>query len=341
MLKEMIGRIIERKNMTRGEAKDVMDVIMGGAATPAQIGCFLTAMRMKGETVEEITGFALSMRENATRITPDVPFLVDTCGTGGDGANTFNISTAAAFVASAAGIPVAKHGNRSVSSKSGSADVLEELGIVIDIPQQSVCRSIEEIGIGFMFAPRFHGAMKHAIGPRRELGIRTIFNLLGPLTNPASVQGQLMGVYSGELTEPMAEVLYNLGTERALVIHGLDGLDEISISAPTRVSELKNGSISTHIINPENFGYAKAGADSVKGTDPKANAAMILSVFRGEKGPRRDIVELNAGAAIYVGKGAETIAEGVRRAAMIIDSGKALKKLGELAEYTRACAEAV
>ena len=336
MLKEIISKIIKKEDLTRSEAKDVMDYIMSGSATSAQIGGFLTAIRMKGETVDEITGFAMSMRENASRISPKVSFLIDTCGTGGDGANTFNISTAAAFVASAAGVGVAKHGNRSVSSKSGSADVLEELGVIINLPKEDVCHCIEDIGIGFMFAPSFHGAMKYAIGPRRELGVRTVFNILGPLTNPAGVEGQLMGVYSAELTEPMAKVLKNLGVKHAMVINSEDGLDEISISAPTKVTEVVDGNIRTYTINPEDYGFSKRNLSDVSGIDPKKNADMIISLFKGEKGAKRDIVILNAGAAIYIGNKAKTLSDGIKMAAKIIDDGSAYKKLNELIEYTNA-----
>ncbi|MDD5017435.1 MAG: anthranilate phosphoribosyltransferase [Eubacteriales bacterium] len=335
MIKETIARILDREDLTREQAKAVMDHIMSGSATPAQIGGFLTALRMKGETVEEITGFALSMRGNAKNISPDVEYLIDTCGTGGDGAHTFNISTAAAIVAGAAGISVAKHGNRSVSSRSGSADVLEELGVTIDLPPDDVCRCIEEVGIGFMFAPGFHGAMKHAIGPRRELGVRTVFNVLGPLTNPAGAEGQLMGVYGAGMTEPMAIVLKNLGVRRAMVVHSQDGLDEISASAPTKVAELEDGAVRTYMIRPEDLGFIKSDIADVKGEGPKANADIIISLLGGEKGPKRDVLLLNAGAAIYVGNGAGSLGEGIRRAAEVIDNGGALKKLQELIAYTR------
>ncbi len=335
MFKETISKILDRQDLTREQAREAMNEIMGGKATPAQIGGFLTAMRMKGETVDEITGFAQSMRENAQTISPDVPFLTDTCGTGGDGAHTFNISTAAAIVASAAGVPVAKHGNRSVSSSSGSADVLEKLGVAIDLGPNDVSRCIEEIGLGFMFAPVFHGAMKHAIGPRRELGVRTVFNMLGPLTNPAGAGGQLMGVYSEELTEPVAKVLGNLGVKRAMVVYSRDGLDEISVCAPTTVSELKDGEINTYSIDPEEYGFSKAGGADIKGEGAEQNAQIITALLKGEKGAKRDILLINAGAAIYIGGGAGTIAEGIEKAAEAIDSGKAYKKLRQLVDFTR------
>jgi anthranilate phosphoribosyltransferase len=335
MFKETISSIIERRDLTREQAKAVMDEIMCGRATPAQIGGFLTAMRMKGETVDEITGFALSMRENAQTISPSVPFLTDTCGTGGDGANTFNISTAAAIVASAAGVAVAKHGNRSVSSSSGSADVLEKLGVAIDLGPQDVARCIEETGIGFMFAPVFHGAMKHAIGPRRELGVRTVFNMLGPLTNPAAAGGQLLGVYSEELTQPVAKVLYNLGVQRAMVVCSRDGLDEISVCAPTLVSELKSGEIKTYLLNPEEYGFPIRKSREIKGEGPEQNAGIIVALLNGEAGAKRDILLLNAGAAIYIGGVAESLKEGITQAAEAIDSGKAYKKLRQLIEFTK------
>lgn len=339
MFKEAISKIVEGKDLSMAQARDVMDEIMGGRATPAQIGGFLTAMRMKGETVDEITGFARSMRNNAHTISPKVPFLTDTCGTGGDGAHTFNISTAAAIVASAAGVPVAKHGNRSVSSSSGSADVLEKLGVVIDLCPQDVARCIEETGLGFMFAPVFHGAMRHAIGPRRELGVRTVFNMLGPLTNPAGAGGQLMGVYSEELTEPVAKVLGNLGVKHAMVVCSRDGLDEISICAATQVSELKDGKIKTYLIDPEEYGFSKAGSGEIKGESPDHNARIITALLKGERGAKKDILLLNAGAAIYIGGRKETLAEGIAHAAQAIDSGKAYEKLQQLVEFTR-CAKA-
>jgi anthranilate phosphoribosyltransferase len=336
MIKEMIVKLMENKHMTQVEAKAAMDAIMGGEATQAQIGSFLTALRLKGETVEEITGFALSMREKAIKSLPDVPYLIDTCGTGGDNAHTFNISTGAAIIAAAAGVHVAKHGNRSVSSRCGSADVLEALGVRIELPAQTAARCIEETGFGFLFAQLFHGAMKHAAGPRRELGIRTVFNLLGPLTNPAGAQGQLMGVYEGALTETVANVLKNLGTERAMVIHSLDGLDEISVCGKTKVSELKDGGIVTYELDPRGFGMPQRLPGEITGEGPKENAASIHSVFEGAQGAKRDILLLNAGAAIYVGKKAKDIAEGVTLAKQAVDSGAAMQKLNEIITFTNA-----
>jgi len=334
MLKNIICKLINLENLEKAEIMEAMEHIMEGRATPAQIGSFLTALKLKGETIDEITGCAEVMREKALRINPNVPFCIDTCGTGGDGACTFNVSTAAAFVASAAGIPVAKHGNRSVSSKSGSADVLENLGVDINLQPSDVEECIEEIGIGFLFAPVFHMSMKHAAGPRRELGFRTIFNILGPLTNPANVKGQILGVYHKNLAEPVARVLLNLGVERAMVVHGLDGIDEISVSDETFVCEIKDGKIESYVIDPEMFGLRRALKDEVKGGDAVENAKIILSLFSGEKGPKRDMLLINSAAALYIGKAVNSIREGIELAEWVIDSGKALKKLEELSEFT-------
>ncbi|NSW90991.1 MAG: anthranilate phosphoribosyltransferase [Firmicutes bacterium] len=334
MLKYAIQKLIDKRNLEETEIMDAMDHIMEGRATQAQIGSFLTALRLKGETIEEITGCARVMRDKAYRINPRVSFSIDTCGTGGDGSNTFNISTASAFVAAAAGIPVAKHGNRSVSSKSGSADVLEALGIDITISANEVEESIEKVGIGFMFAPMFHKSMKHAAGPRKELGFRTIFNILGPLTNPANVKGQVVGVFSKELTRPIAEVLLKLGIERAMVIHGLDGLDEISLGHETLVSEVKEGIIRNYVINPEMFGLKRIDKTEVTGGSSEDNAKIIMSLFRGEKGPKRDVVLINSAAALCVGGAVNTLAEGIELAAWLIDSGMALRKLEELRDFT-------
>lgn len=338
MLKSYINKIIERVNLTEKEAVEAMSLIMEGNATPAQIGSFITALRMKGETIEEITGFARVMRMKAERIYPNVDFSVDTCGTGGDGANTFNVSTAAAFVVAAAGVPVAKHGNRSVSSKCGSADVLEALGCRIELRPDQVKQCIEDIGIGFMFAPNFHKSMKNAAGPRRELGIRTVFNILGPLTNPACAKGQLLGVFRPELTEVMASVLARLGTERALVVHGCDGLDEISLGGPTMVTELNCGEVTGFVIKPEDFGLKRTDVDRIKGGDKVQNAGIIMEILRGKKHAGRDMVVLNSAAALYVGKKADSIIEGVGLSHDIIDSGKALKKLTEFVELTNSMA---
>lgn len=336
MLKKYICKIIEKINLTEQEAEEAMSIIMEGNATPAQMGGFLTAMRMKGETIDEITGFARTMRKKAELINPKVSFSVDTCGTGGDCANTINISTGAAFVVSAAGIAVAKHGNRSVSSKCGSADVLEELGCRIDLQPDSVSKCIEDIGIGFMFAPVFHKSMKNVAVPRKELGVRTVFNILGPLTNPANAQGQLLGVYKKELADTMAEVLCNLGTKRAVIVHGSDGLDEITLSGPTFVTELKDGQIINYVICPDDFGISKAEIDKIRGGEKADNALIIRQVLNGEnRGAARDAIILNSAAALYVGQKVNDISEGVAAAKEIIDSGMAEKKLEEFIEYSQ------
>ena len=331
-IQDAIARLIEAEDLTRDETVGAMDQIMSGNATDAQIGAFLIAMRLKGETVEEITGAAEVMREKATRIATRHEVVVDTCGTGGDHSGTFNISTAAAFVAAGAGLCVAKHGNRAASSLCGSADVLKALGVNIEATPEAVGRCLDEVGIGFLFAPALHGAMKYAIGPRREIGARTIFNVLGPLTNPAGARRQLIGVYSGDLTETLAGVLGRLGSERAFVVHGLDGLDEITLTGPTRVSELRDGSVSTCEIAPEDFGFSRAGAEDLKGGDADTNAGILLSVLKGEAGPRRDIVLLNAAAAIAAGGLAGDIPEGVGIAREAVDSGRAMAKLEKLRE---------
>lgn len=334
-MKHAISKVVGRENLTEAEAEAAMKCIMSGGATQAQISAFLTALRMKGETIGEITAFARVMREFAARITPKVDsILVDTCGTGGDKVKTFNISTAAMFVAAGAGIRIAKHGNRSVTSKAGSADVVEAMGVQIDLPPGEVQRCIETIGVGFMFAPRFHGAMKHAIGPRREMGIRTIFNILGPLTNPASAQGQVMGVYDGALTEKLAQVLTRLGCKRAMVVYGLDGIDEVSTLGETQISEIEDSKVSTYTISPEDFGLARTRSEAIAGKNLAENARMLLEVLRGEKGPRRDIVLLNAAAAIVVGGKAHDLHGGIAVAIDAIDSGSAYKKLVQLIEAT-------
>lgn len=330
-----IRKLIEQKNLTEAEAEAAMKCLMSGEATQAQIGSFLTALRMKGETIGEITAFARVMREFAARITPKVDdILVDTCGTGGDKVKTFNISTAAMFVAAGAGIRIAKHGNRSVTSKAGSADVVEAMGVQIDLSSDEVQRCIETVGIGFMFAPRFHGAMKHAIGPRREMGIRTVFNILGPLTNPASARAQVMGVFDGALTEKLAQVLGRLGCRRAMVVYGLDGLDEISTLGETQISEFDGSKVRTYTISPEEFGLARTRSEAIAGKDLTENVKMLLKVLRGEKGPRRDIVLLNAAAAILVGGKVRDLREGIAVAADAIDSGRAYEKLVQLIEAT-------
>ncbi|MBM3237706.1 anthranilate phosphoribosyltransferase [Candidatus Poribacteria bacterium] len=334
IIQEAIQKVVNGENLTEQEAIDVMNIIMSGEVTPAQIASFITALRLKGETIEEITGCARVMREKATKIYTNLPLVVDTCGTGGDGAHTFNISTTAALVAAGADVPIAKHGNRSVSSRCGSADVLKTLGVNIKVEPDVVGRCIDEIGIGFLFAPLLHGAMKYAIGPRREIGIRTIFNILGPLTNPAGAQAQVLGVYDANLTEPLAKVLKNLGSKHVFVVHGKDGLDEITTTTDTQISELANGKVRTYTLAPIGLGVPKAKTQDLIGGTPEENAAMMLDVLQGKPGPKRDIVLLNAAAAIVAGGKAGNLRKGIAIAADAIDSGKALEKLEALKEMT-------
>jgi anthranilate phosphoribosyltransferase len=330
-IQEAIGAVVAGKNLTVAQAIDVFAGIMSGIATDAQIAAFIIALRLKGETPEEITGAASVMREKATRIVPEkCEHCVDTCGTGGDGANTFNVSTAAAFVAAGAGAIVAKHGNRAVSSKCGSADVLEALGVAINLSPEKMKACLDTVGIAFLFAPTLHKAMKYAIGPRREIGIRTIFNILGPLTNPALAQHQLLGVFSEKLTLTMATVLNNMGTRRAFVVHGMDGLDEISVSGPTIVAEIKDGAVKSYPITPDEFGISRAPLSAIAGGTPAENAASIRALFDGEKGPRRDITVLNAAFAITAAGIAATPKEGITLACKSIDSGAARHKLEQL-----------
>lgn len=334
-LTAVIQKLINRENLSEDEAENSMKHIMSGKATPVQISSFLTALRLKGETVKEITAFARVMRQFATQIAPRVRgTLVDTCGTGGDRVKTFNISTAVAFVAAGAGIPIAKHGNRSVTSKAGSADVLETLGVKIDIGPQMVEQCIEKIGFGFMFAPVFHRAMKYATPVRREIGIRTVFNVLGPLTNPANAQAQVLGVYDPDLTEKIASVLEGLGVKHAMVVHGLDGLDEISNIGRTLISELKDGRVRSRLAEPADFGFGRAKAWDIRGYDREGNAILMLKLLQGGNGPRRDIVLMNSAAAIIVGGKASNFEEGVEVAREAIDSGKAYEKLRALIRTT-------
>ena len=351
MMKEAINRAIGREDLAEEMMLSVMGEIMEGRATPAQIGSFVTALRMKGETVEEITGAARAVRAKATRlnlnkdllnidrdeINVDDETILDTCGTGGDGTNTFNVSTATAFVAAGAGVRVAKHGNRAVSSRCGSADVLKNLGVRLDINHSSVESCINQVGIGFLYAPLYHGAMKYAAGPRREIGIRTIFNLLGPLTNPAGATAQVLGVYSEELTEKMAEVLHRLGTREAFVVCGEGTFDEISICGPTRVSHLKDNRTETYTITPEEFGYGRARPEDIRGGNATENARIIREILAGRKGPKRDMVILNSAAA-FVASGLDTdFLEGKTRAEEAIDSGRAEEKLQSLIDFTGQC----
>ncbi len=335
MLKEAIMKTSLREDLTREEMELAMEEIMAGKATSAQIASLFTALKMKGETVAEITGAATVMRRNAIRIpiknngTP----LLDTCGTGGDGAGTFNISTTVAFIIAAAGVRVAKHGNRSVSSSCGSADVLKALGADLDQPPEVVGKCISETGFGFLFAPKFHLAMKHAAGPRQEMGIRTMFNLLGPLTNPAGASCQLLGVYDPGLTEVIANALLGLGTRSAMVVHGMDGLDEISLSGPTKISRLESQTVTTTMFDPTELGFRATNVEDISGGDPSENARHLMDVLKGEPGPRRDIAVVNAAAALVVAEKAEDMREGVSMATQALDSGRAQQKLTEFLEF--------
>ena len=330
MIREAIAKVVQMENLNEAEMMEVMDEVMEGQATPAQIASLITALRIKGETIAEVTGAARIMRQKATRIDARSPVIVDTCGTGGDGRNTFNISTTAAFVVAAAGLTVAKHGNRAVSSGCGSADVLEALGVNISAAPEIVEECVQQIGIGFLFAPRLHGAMKYAIGPRREIGIRTIFNMLGPLTNPAGATCQLIGVYDPRLTEMFAGVLKNLGTKRAFVVHGSDGLDEATITGETRVSELRDGMISTYNIDPADLFGEIHSIEALRGGDATANARITKDVLTGQIGACRQIVLLNAALAIVAGEKAGSLQEGIQVAANAIAGGAARKKLQAL-----------
>ena len=329
-IKQAIQTVIDSKDLTEQEMMAVANTIMSGEATDSQIGGLLVALRMKGETLEEITGFARVMREKATRIETRNNHLVDTCGTGGDKSGTFNISTISALVAAGAGCSVAKHGNRSVSSQCGSADVLKALGVNLELSPEQVGQCIDETGIGFLFAPMLHSAMKYAIGPRREMGVRTIFNVLGPLTNPAGAKRQLMGVFDGSLTEPLAHVLKELDSEHVMIVHGEDGLDEITLTGNTRISELKDGSVVTYDIHPEDFGFKTCSSADLKGGDPASNAEIAKRILRGEKGAKRDVVLMNAGAVIYTGGKADSYEAGIEIAAETIDNGKAMDALERL-----------
>ncbi|MDD4179411.1 MAG: anthranilate phosphoribosyltransferase [Candidatus Margulisbacteria bacterium] len=335
MLKQYIKKVVEGHNLTREEAAMAMDAIMQGNATPSQIAALLVALHTKGESVDEITGFAEKMREHAENIFPHRENLVDTCGTGGDHSGTFNISTVSALVAAGAGIPIAKHGNRSMSSRCGSADVLEALGVKVDLEPKKVEACINEVGIGFIFAPVFHKAMKFAGPTRKEIGISTVFNILGPLTNPAHAKAQVLGVFAPDLTEIMAEVLRNLGVKQALVVHGVDGLDEISISEKTKVSHLHDGRIDNYFLKPEDLGIHRQKKEEILGGSAQENAEIAIDILKNEeKGPKRKVVLLNAAAAIFVGGKAKDLEEGLKLAAESIDSGAANKKLEELVQFT-------
>jgi len=333
VIKEAIKMLVSNINLSESEMAECMKEIMEGKATDAQIGAFLTALRIKGETVEEITGAARIMREKATAVKAPEGVL-DTCGTGGDMSHTFNISTTTALVVAGAGVPVAKHGNRSVSSQSGSADVLEALGVKIDLLPEKVERCLFETGFGFLFAPLFHPAMKYAIGPRREMGIRTVFNILGPITNPANAKRQILGVFADKLTGILAMVLGNLGAVDAMVVHGEDGLDEITISSRTRVSRFKNGKAENFYIAPEDFGIRRNNIEHICGGNKEENAAITTSILNGEKGPRREIVLMNSAAALIVAGKTEDFRIAMSMASDAIDSGRALKKLEEIKRVT-------
>ena len=334
MIKDAIAKLIERQHLTEAEAEAVMLEIMEGQATPAQIAAYLTALRMKGETVDEITGSARAMRAKATRIRPADPLVVDTCGTGGDGGGTFNVSTTVACVVAGAGITVAKHGNRAVSSRSGSADVLKCLGVRLDLPAEQVEECVNEIGIGFLFAPVFHGAMKHAAGPRQEIGVRTIFNLLGPLTNPAGATVQIVGVYEESLCDLMASVLMRLGVLHCYVVHGMDGLDEITLTDRTRVCEGKAGRLTSYVVEPRDFGFQRARPKDLAGGDAEENARIIRDVLSGREGPRQQLVQLNAAPALVACGKAATLQDGVTLAQTFIRSGAAMDKLERLIKWT-------
>ncbi|MDR7522440.1 MAG: anthranilate phosphoribosyltransferase [Armatimonadota bacterium] len=335
MIREAIRAVVDHRSLSEQDAWAAMGEIMDGQATPAQIAAFITALRMRGETVDEIAGFARAMRERALRVIPRADRLIDLVGTGGDRVSTFNVSTTAAFVVAGAGGYVAKHGNRAVSRQSGSADVLEALGVNIQVSPAVVQRCIEDIGIGFLFAPIYHAAMKHAAGPRKEIGIRTVFNILGPLANPAGASSLLVGTYDPALVRIMAEVLAELGVRRAMVVHG-DGMDEFSTLGPTQIAELRDGRVQVTMLDPASLGIASPAPEAVAGGTPQHNAEVAQSVLRGEMGPARDLVVLNAGAALVVGELAEDLREGTALAARAIDSGAAYEKLEALRVTTRA-----
>lgn len=344
---EAIKQVVDRRDLSSEEAELVLEQIMTGQCTDAQIAALLTGLRMKGETVDEVTGFARVMRRKAAPVRPrsfvsaeiadtEREALIDTCGTGGDVSGTFNVSTAAAFVVAGAGVRVAKHGNRSVSSQCGSADVVEALGVKLDLPPERISQCIDEVGIGFLHAPLLHEAMKYVALARRQMGIRTIFNLLGPLTNPAGANTQLIGVYAEQLTELLAQVLRELGSTRALVVHGMDGLDEVSISGQTKITELKNRELSTYTVQPEDFGLRRAPLKEIQGGDARQNAEIILSILKRNDGPRRDIVLLNAAAALLASYKAGDFKVGIELARESIGTGAALAKLHRLVEFTNA-----
>lgn len=334
-IQQAIQTLLDKHDLTADQMRTVMQVIMSGQATDAQIAGFLVALRCKGETIEEIAAAVEVMRGLSNKVTIQGDYLVDTCGTGGDGANTFNISTTCAFVVAAAGGQVAKHGNRSVSSRCGSADVLEAAGVNLQLSTEQVVRCVETIGVGFLFAPKHHGAMKHTIGPRKELGVRTLFNLLGPLSNPASAPNQLIGVFAKQWLEPLAKVLKQLGSRHVLVVNADDGLDEISIASPSTIAELKQGEITTYTVTPEQFGLKRASLSELAVADAESSLAILLSVLDNEPGAARDIVLLNAGAAIYAANLADTLAAGIGLAQQVLASGSARAKLDAFVAFSQ------
>lgn len=349
MIKNAISKVVLQQDLVETEMIEVMNQIMGGEATPAQVGAFLTALRMKGETIEEIAGAARVMRDHATpirvgkaldidreEINLDRETILDTCGTGGSGTKSFNISTTVAFVVSACGVKVAKHGNRSISSACGSADVLEALGVNLNVTPQHVESCINEVGVGFLFAPALHGAMKHAIGPRREIGIRSIFNILGPLTNPAGADRQVLGVYDEKLVEMLAKVLAKLGCRRGFVVHGQDGMDEITLTGPTRIAEINAGQVSLSTIEPEDFGLRRCLLSELQGGDAEENAAIVRNILTGNEGPKRDIVLLNSAYALVASGIVESVESGLQKARNTIDAGLAKAKLEGLVTLTNA-----
>jgi anthranilate phosphoribosyltransferase len=349
MIKNAISKVVLQQDLVETEMIEVMNQIMGGEATQAQVGAFITALRMKGETIEEITGAARVMRDHATpirvgkaldidreEINLDRETILDTCGTGGSGTKSFNISTTVAFVVSACGVKVAKHGNRSISSACGSADVLEALGVNLNVTPEQVESCINEVGVGFLFAPALHGAMKHAIGPRREIGIRTIFNILGPLTNPAGADRQVLGVYDEKLVEVLAKVLVKLGCQRGFVVHGQDGMDEITLTGPTRVAEINEGQVSLSTIEPEDFGLRRCLLSDLQGGDAEENASIVRDILAGAEGPKRDVVLLNAAYALVAAGIAESVDAGLQKARNMIDEGLAKAKLEGLVNLTNA-----
>jgi anthranilate phosphoribosyltransferase len=334
VIKEAIAKLAEKAHLSEKEAEAVMSEIMGGVATQAQIAAYLMGLRLKGETVEEISGSVRAMREKAVGIQVADPLVVDTCGTGGDGAHTFNISTTVAFVAAGGGLTVAKHGGKAVSSRSGSADVLAALGVKIDLPPERVADCINEVGIGFLFAPLFHGAMKHCAPVRQELGIRTLLNIMGPMSNPARAGFQVLGVYAADLTELMAKVLLGLGTQHCFIVHGMDGLDEITLTDRTKVSEGKGGLVSTYFVEPDDFGLQRVRSKELAGGTAEENAHILREILQGRTGPKRDIVCMNAAPAFVAGRKVKTLQEGYELAGRVIKSGAAYEKLERLIAFT-------